>query len=288
MYKGFKLNFEGENIQNFIKDYIETGNNFFVKIQDKDNIANKDFRSYLNDKKGIVNVDEIIEDWFPNLTDYHIFISHSHYDEKLAISLAGYFYEKFELKCFVDSKLWGYSNSLLEKVDNECSKIENKKYYSYEKRNKSTSHIHNILAMALLKMIDETECFMLLDTQESIPLKDLINDKSFTFSSWIYSENIISEFIRTRMPLRFRQRNFGEVEASKEPEFCYELNTKHLTKISVKEILSIEENCNNLKRPTDVLDYLYNIEKSRKQQKIKKILKEKIKEQINNRWLLRK
>ena len=284
MYKGFKLNFEGENIQNFIKNYLEKGNSFFEKIQN--NITTKNFRSYLNDKKGIVNVDEIIKDWFPSLTDYHIFISHSHYDEKLAISLAGYLKEKYGLKSFVDSKLWGYSNLLLEKIDEELSKTEDKQYYSYKKRNESTSHIHNILAMSLLRMIDETECFILLDTQESIPLKDVINDKKFTFSSWIYSENIMSEFIRTRIPSRLRQNNFGEVvEASKKVEFSYELETKHLIEISLKDIV----NYNNFNEPSDVLDYLYKIasnkiEKNKKKNKVINILKEK----SGNRWLLGK
>lgn len=113
--------------------------------------------------KGFVGVDGILdgtklqENWFPQV-DADIFISHSHKDEKRAIALAGWIQEIFGLKVFIDSCIWEYSENLLRLIDNHYCLNSDKKSYSYEKRNQSTSHVHMMLSSALTMMIDKAEC----------------------------------------------------------------------------------------------------------------------------------
>jgi len=56
--------------------------------------------------------------WFPQI-NANIFISHSHNDEKKAITLAGWISETFHLKAFIDSCVWKCSNDLLKIIDND-------------------------------------------------------------------------------------------------------------------------------------------------------------------------
>lgn len=68
-----------------------------------------------------VDLSEVIKDWFP-LGKYHIFLSHSHGDEKKAIAISYYLKEHFGLDCFVDSCVWGYAETLLRKLDEKYCK----------------------------------------------------------------------------------------------------------------------------------------------------------------------
>lgn len=90
----------------------------------------------------IIDGKKLQENWFSTDEQFDVFLSHSHKDENLAISLANFLYQKLNLKAFVDSCLWGYSNKLLKEIDNTYCKIPNKSSYFYDKRNYSTSHVH--------------------------------------------------------------------------------------------------------------------------------------------------
>lgn len=86
------------------------------------------------------------EDWFPNI-EADVFISHSHQDKKIVLALAGWIYEKFKVKCFIDSCVWGYINDLLEKLNDKCSdKREDEKdggmIYTHSKCNIVASHVN--------------------------------------------------------------------------------------------------------------------------------------------------
>ena len=145
MYCGFNLAIYYEDI--FIPYYKKGKNNFDAKKIEIE--ANLDVYLQPDNK---LNAKEIINNWFPTI-DANIFISHSHKDEKLAISLSGWLKEQFGLTSFIDSCVWGYSDDLLRKLDDEyCfQKINNT--YSYKKRNNSTSHVHTMLTTALSNMI---------------------------------------------------------------------------------------------------------------------------------------
>lgn len=141
----------------------------------------------LKDEHGIIDGKKLQEMWFPLSKKYDIFLSHSHSDEKLAISLAGYLKEQYNLSVFIDSCLWGYSNELLREIDENYCRHSNGSSFDYDKRNYSTSHIHMMLSTALNNMIDKCESIFFLNTKNSINLaEDIGNDK--TMSPWIHSE----------------------------------------------------------------------------------------------------
>lgn len=149
-------------------------------------------------QEGFLQMEELAENWFPDV-DTRVFISHSHADEKVANRLANYLQKNFKIKSFIDSNFWGYSLDLLKEIDNEFCLNSNKKTYSYDLRNQSTSHIHMMLATSLAKMMDKCECFIFLDTGNSVREK---NTELYTHSAWINYEIYLSSFLRRKEPYR--------------------------------------------------------------------------------------
>ena len=196
MYKKFRLKkFEEEfkkNDKSIYNRYLEKGK---VIYKDKEQIKNV-LREFLN-YEGELEANKIIEDWFRS-GEYDIFLSHSHKDEELAIAIAGMLNEKFGLKVFIDSQVWGYIYDLQKEIDDEYCKNEGEKNsYSYNKRNVSTSHVHLMLSNALRKMIDSCDFFFFLDSQNSLKYVN-INSEDATFSPWINLEVEITNTIRIK------------------------------------------------------------------------------------------
>ena len=261
MYRGFNLsdikNFEQDNIA--LKIYYQSVGRKLLETQKKK--VQENLNNYI-DRNGILDVSLIEKDWFPNINS-HIFISHSHGDENTALFLAGYIYEKFGLECFVDSCVWGYSNDLLKIVDDKYCKYENEQTYNYNKRNRSTAHIHSILSTSLLKMIDKTECLFFLNTPKSVSIEDTINKESFTFSPWIYLELKFSEIVRkkkseNRPIYKYASSNFSQ-DSKDDSElylkFKYSIGTKDLVNLRFGDIqnLVVNKSC-----PWETLDDLYS------------------------------
>lgn len=179
--------------------------------------------------------------WFPQI-EADIFISHSHKDKDLAHALAGWLKETFGLTAFIDSCVWGCANELLKMIDDEyCYQIKTNTY-NYQKRNRSTSHIHMMLSVALTQMIDNTECLFFLNTPNSITPNTIINQ---TESPWIYSEIAMSRLIRKKELKEYRdmavtesQKVFAEGGTL---NVRYDLPTEHLTEIDT-DILESWEN----------------------------------------------
>lgn len=189
MYKGFNLktNFEMK------------GNDLIIDNEIIEEINNT-LKSY-SSTKDILDGDMISNDWF-KINEADIFISHSHADVNQAKSLAFWLEETFGLKVFIDSMVWGNYQEILKEIDNEYCLNSDKKTYSYEKRNHSTSHMHVMLSMALLNMIDKCEIVIFLNTDNSIsPINKTINQ---TKSPWIYSELVYASLIRRKVPKRFK------------------------------------------------------------------------------------
>jgi len=151
---------------------------------------------------GSLDGSEMQKDWFPQV-NADVFISHSHQDQMLAIRLAGWLSRQFDLRPFIDSCVWGNSEVLLKIIDDEYCWNPGKETYSYEKRNRSTSHVHMMLSVALTKMIDNTECAWVLNTQNSITSKDVIER---TRSPWIFSEISTMRLIRRKGAETHRQQ----------------------------------------------------------------------------------
>lgn len=227
MHIGFELNILGTSFS----DYYQFGKTIYD--ENKKNIK-LELNKFLL-PNGSLDGSKMQENWFPQVKA-DIFISHSHADENLAISLAGWLYEKFGLIAFIDSCIWGYSNDLLKSIDNKYCQSSNGETYNYQKRNFSTSHIHMMLSTALTMMIDKTECIFFLNTPNSITTSEVI---SKTKSPWIYSEIATTKMIRKKPLNSYRMRRVAESELystggslKKSLNVEYEVNTDHLITIS--------------------------------------------------------
>lgn len=145
--------------------------------------------------EGVLSAGELSRAWFPKV-DASVFISHAGADEQLALKLASFLRETFGLSSFVDSQVWGYVDHLLKRIDNEYCKTPDGKYYDYHKRNRSTAHVHVILASALTQMLDRTECLFFLATPSSMTSADVVNSPDKTLSPWVHHELAMSAAIQ--------------------------------------------------------------------------------------------
>lgn len=144
---------------------------------------------------GEIAGDALKKHWFSDVSP-HVFISHSHKDEALAMGLAGYLLD-IGIEPFVDSLVWGNSNSLLQSIDNSFCLDDEKKYYIYQSRNYSTSHVHMMLASALAETIDRADAVIFLNTPNSIEAKSAKNaGDDVTASPWIYHELVTTKLVR--------------------------------------------------------------------------------------------
>ena len=225
MYKGFELNI----LPNSFSIYYQDGKAIY---DENKRVVNLELNKFLL-PNGSLDGTKMQENWFPKV-NADIFLSHSHADERLAISLAGWLYVEFGLIAFIDSCIWGYSNDLLKSVDNEYCKNTNGETYDYQKRNFSTSHVHMMLSTALTMMIDKVECIFFLNTPNSITTSEVV---SKTKSPWIYSEIATTKMIRKKALSNYRKQSVTESHKAggtikKALTIEYELRTDHLIQIT--------------------------------------------------------
>ena len=251
MFRGFNLTLKN----NDVLYYYKHGTSLYESY--KDVIINK-ISSFV-DYDGSLNADKMKTNWFPKVKA-DIFLSHSHKDEKFAISLAGWFYHIFGLTTFIDSCIWGYADELLQMIDDKYCLNSNKETYNYKKRNYSTSHIHMMLSTALTMMIDKTECLIFLNTPNSITPHKTITDKNGTYSPWIYSEIAISQLIRKKSLNEHRGilKKADALFSESQLKIKYGIDLSHLYDINIDTL-------NQWKKKADTfnhdypLDILYDI-----------------------------
>lgn len=253
MHRGYNLKINVKKDQAFWK-YHQEGKELY-----ENNLleVGKTFTSFL-DEDGTIDGTKMQANWFP-LYNSDVFISHSHEDKDLAIFLSGWLSKKHGIKSFIDSCLWGYSNSLLKEIDDDYSFTDStKSFYSYDKVNYSSSHIHMMLSNALAMMIDKSECFIFLNTPKSVvPFIEM--DK--TKSPWIYYEIVLSKLIEKKPPnrpmnLREAFSNFSGDE--KNLEIKYNLDLTHLTELDFESFF-ITWGGLKYSSKNNALDSLYNI-----------------------------
>ena len=150
-------------------------------------------------RKVLIDGSKLQEDWFPTKNlHFDVFLSHSHGDEDKAKKFAAYLKHCYGLTTFIDS-----CDVLLEQLDKQlCEPKDGFSKYNYNKRNYSTTIIHTMLSMSLMKMMSKCECVILLDSSNVH-----INDgyKSKTISAWIYQEAEMSKVIDRKIPERWLQ-----------------------------------------------------------------------------------
>lgn len=245
MYRGFNYTGTSE-----IEKLITLARNSYDRHK---RIITESLNSYLQ-PNGSLNGTKMREDWFPEL-QCDVFISHAHIDENKALTLAGWLLDQFKLTSFVDSCVWGYSDILLRKIDDDYCYNEKTNTYNYKDRNFSTSHIHMMLASALTMMIDKAECLFFINTPNSLSVSN-IEDK--TFSPWIYHELTISKFIKKRFPIRHKTKDLLDEnlilkEAGLNIE--YNLDLSFLSRLTENDLVTWSEQCESNK--SDALDDLY-------------------------------
>ena len=257
MYRGFNIKCKDNEIDN---NYYKIGSE--IQNAKKEQIKNN-FKEYLINNETL-NGKDIMNEWFPK-KDYHIFLSHSHNDLKLALSIAGILKDEHNLDVFVDSNVWLNSNDLLKIIDNEFCKNTDSPTYNYDARNYSTSHVHMMLMNSLNSTINSSEALFFLNTPNSISAKEVI--KQETFSPWIFAEIETSKIINKITPERlFRKtKMFSKSHqdyvalnesANRELQISYELELGHLTDLSSYEFE--EWISSKFISPEDALDSLYN------------------------------
>lgn len=219
--------------------------------------------------KNEIDGTKIQDEWFPEI-EADIFISHSGKDNELANALAGWIYNTFKLKCFIDSNVWGYSKILLELMNSSLSnkkKYQNGYLYDYESCNKVSQHVNTMLSIALQKMIDKAEAVILLNTGNVVKVCDYDHMEK-TYSPWIYSEIICTQIIRKKPLLAYRKydlrhKAFSVNESVKllnNFDISYSVSLKHLKLLSVDDLIywKREYNLNKYKYDYE-LDALYDI-----------------------------
>ncbi|MFJ2452627.1 hypothetical protein ACIOWK_13070 [Pseudomonas protegens] len=198
------------------------------------------------EKKDVIDAQKIAEHIFPD-QEVDVFLSHSHGDEGKAIELAVSLQAK-GLKVFVDSCVWRHFHELLDDLNQNYAEpvVDGKrKIYSYRKATDMAAGVHMMLNGALHKMIDRSELFIFLDTEQSIPLEDYENYDR-TFSPWIYSELEFSSRVRCTIPKRrltpsnesvsgFEHLIKSSAPAKEDALLAYKAFNRHLPKVTGNE-----------------------------------------------------
>lgn len=237
MYRGFSI----ENITVRNMDYLAD----VFDAQFPKPTIHKCLEKYCT-MNGDFDASAIQEDWFPQW-DFDVFISHSHKDEILAKAFAWYLQENFDLKVFVDSAVWGYFDILSKEIRRNTG-LSN-----------AVSHAHMMLNMALMKMIDRTECLFFLNTPKSINLDEAFN--TGTYSPWLYTEIGISRMIEKKYPKRYKSFSRGNLQEKKllKSSMWYQTDISHLTTLDADDLNSWQEKYQSRRGYMHSLDILYKL-----------------------------
>lgn len=231
---------------------------------------NKDINSRVKEienKAEEIDGTELQNTWFPNI-ESHIFLSHSHSDEEIVKRFAGYLYSELGMKVFIDSTIWEYSNNkLLELMyayahwnRYEIKPNGNIRVCSMEEVFKFKDNVNMMLLMALTKMINDTDCFLFFNTNNST-INEYYNSK--TYSPWIYYEIGISKCIEKRKREHIKTFSAKYKSSTESINMTFDLDTKHLINLSTKEIIEWVNKFKNTDNKEDkALNSLYEINKN--------------------------
>lgn len=214
-------------------------------------------------ENGEIDGTALKEHWF-GITQADVFLSHSHKDINKVKAFAGWLYNSFGLKSFIDSCTWGYANDLLRLLDNKYCWNAGSKTYNYDLRNHTTSHVHVMLSTALTEMIDTTECLMFYNTPNSIKISEEIKNtkdgrERETDSPWIYHELSIGSMIRTEKPKRHstileHRADFAQ-DSQEKLQITYKIERAVNTMITLNEngIVAWKDSWDKHEHPLDTL-----------------------------------
>lgn len=244
MLNGFDLSFSNW------EELLFSPSNEYKKILESQKKSIKESLDGLYLRDGSIDAKKLQDAWFPSMNNMHVFISHSHKDSEVAEKLACWLYDNYNLNSFLDSHVWGYSNTLLNRLDKGYAYSEESKTYDYNIRNLTTSHVHMMLSASLASMIDSCECLFFINTNNSISNSGLTREinEDRTPSPWIMFELMISSSIRKKRDSRrnefimeaMLQKSAGNTIAgdSALPVFHHNAPKEHLKKISALNLFA--------------------------------------------------
>lgn len=253
MYKGFNLKVED--------DYFSAWSGHGLRLHERNKASVESTLDKYFDDDGVISAAKVTQSWFPSISA-DVFISHSHADSDAAVGLAGWLDEKFGLKAFIDSTVWGYSENLLKKFDNKYCWNKESKTYNYDKRNKTTSHVNIMLSAALHNMIDTAECVIFLNSPNSVTCKGYVTNEA-THSPWIFSEISMTQLIEPRLrrktTLLRKAMESNEVHAQ-DMAIKYDISLNHLTEIDGGDLDQWRRSVRlSSTRGPETLDTLYDL-----------------------------
>ncbi len=225
MYKGFNVQLELRKDHPHYNEWVDIGKQLFDAHS---MIARTSLDSFVL-KENMLDGGSIQKAWFPSVKA-DIFLSYSHDDLNHAYAFAGNIYKNFKLTTFIDSAIWGYSDDLLRLLDTNHCHIPHTTFFDYEKRNRSTAHVHMMLSTALTMMMNRTECIFFLNTPNSI---QTFNGENKTSSPWLYAENVATQTLKCNFPDRLKRTvtesyGFDGSEHRSGPEILYPMDIGHL------------------------------------------------------------
>ena len=250
MFRGFKLSV----VDDIFRAYKDAG-----KLQHQQNKRLVDGRlSQFRSQSGDLLSKTMTAEWFPEV-DAQVFISHAHKDSELALGLSGHLFRHFGLTSFVDSAVWGYADDLLKILDNEFCYNGESRTYNYQKRNRSTAHVHMMLSVALSRMIDRCECIIFINTPQSISSRKYIEGET-TESPWIYSEIAMTRLIEKRSPEAHRRIKTTAATESYDAELKvrYDVDLDHLSELKQGTYKKWADQSNGVTGPA-ALTRLYDV-----------------------------
>lgn len=200
-----------------IDEFVRENTIVQPNYKNKKNDVKRMLESYLVGDRKTIDGSLLQSEWFPTDTfPYNVFISHSHNDFEEAKTLCTYLEQECGLSCFIDEFAWKSADELLRQIDNRYCKITEKgnitykhygrnvkTHYDYKKRNYTTSHIHAMLSMAILEIMDKCECIIFIDSDQSVRRNEF--GKLDTLSPWLYEETRFMRKLKPRIPDRFKQ-----------------------------------------------------------------------------------
>ena len=249
MFRGFNLSISKgffENKEKSFREYCSIGEKH---LDDQKSHYQKTLKKYIKDSE--IDGTKIQEEWFPQM-EADIFISHSHNDRDVACALAGWLYDTFKIKCFIDSNVWGYSKELIQIMNDDLSIKETgqdgKALYDLNNCNLVSQHVNVMLSIALQKMIDKTEAVILINTANSVTIYNA-GKMAETYSPWIYTEIMCSRIVRRKSLKTYRDypkiQKRGESPVNENAglkyQISYEISLEHLTELSEEDLNNWEK-----------------------------------------------
>lgn len=189
-------------------------------------------RAIMGDEDGLIDADSLMNACMPQVSEYDIFISHSHRDLEYAHRLADYILKRFGLRCFVDSDIWLNSEKDIQKPFDRLYK--NGSNFLYEDILKSTAHVHAMLSMSLLKMMDSCECCIFIDPEEDYIPMDSVS------SAWIYEEVTMFNYIDKHLSRTTRVTE----SFSAKPRIIYRCDFSNMDELTLNNLKSIKKGIN--------------------------------------------